>query len=326
MERLPQLFLSLSVVGADADGPPRPKKKLRLAPVALTPTDPYAEPARRVLARPAEGAPHQIWARPALPSEAEQNAQLQQPFATAPPTAAPSVDDLIRVAQSVGTTVLATEEQQNAFLDAALSPPARAYVTGIAARSAPDDLAATRVDFYMHPRWRAAFAPALQNVPSFRAYAQMNAAVQTRMQQIFEETPGLKQPATSLDHLLVVLPGAGAQLAHTDGDDDGADDAAMCTVALNLRQDTAAAGCTAFPDTTSVSGVGVAANMLQTGGAGTGGVLARLDRGIGPVHEVNNATGYVSAWSGEALHRGTGNASQVPRVFLYTEWAFKHNF
>ena len=322
MARLPQLFLPLRI-GADADGPPAKKKK-RATLVAGLPVDPYAEAARRVMTRPAEGAPHEIWARPANPVEANQNAQLQQSFATAPQTAVPSVDDLIQVAQSVGTTVLATEEQQGAFLDAALSPPARAYVSGIAARSAPDDLTATRVDFYLHPQWRAAFAPALQNVPSFQAYRQLNEAVQLRFDRIFAETPSLRDPATSLEHLLVVLPGAGAQVAHTDGDDDGAAASVMCTVALNLRQDTPAAGSTAFPVRTS--GTNTNPNILQTTGAGTGGVAAQLNQGIGPVHQVNNATGYVSAWSGEALHRGTGNASQAPRVFLYTEWGFKHNF
>ena len=320
MESLPALFLPLRI-GAP-DGQANKKQKTRLTPTP-TAANEYAEAARRVLL-PSEtmiaANRYEIWSRPALPAEAEANARLRRAFAApqgSQSAAAPTVDDLVRVAEEIGATALDEKAQrrlQETVLEKFL-PAERNYIAGVTLRGGGGRLA-SRIDFHLQPRWKGAFALGLEGVPSFDAYTKMNSAVKTQM-----ETAALKEkiqePVTSTERVMVVLPGATDQEKHTDGAD-----LPMCTLALNLRQTEPRSGCTEFP-VAQAAGAFPAPNVIVTTGLVD---ESALESGPASVHKVNDATGAVSAWSGKALHRGTANASKEARVFLYTEWALgDHN-
>lgn len=319
MDSLPALFLPLRIGANDGNGK---RQKTRLT-LDLTAPNEHAESARRVL-RPADKMiaenRYEVWSRPALPAEAEENARLRRAFA-APQgpqsAAAPTVDDLVRVAEELGATAL-DEKAQQRLQETALqkfSPAARDYVAGVTLRGGGGGLA-SRIDFHLEPQWKGAFALGLQSVPSFDAYTKMNRAVKTQMEAAALQEK-IQEPATSTERVMVVLPGAPDQEKHTDGAD-----LPMCTVALNLRQTEPRAGCTEFP-VAQAAGALPAPNILVTTGLVD---EPALESGPAPVHKVNDATGAVSAWSGKALHRGTANTSEEARVFLYTEWALgDHN-
>lgn len=317
-QQLPQLSLPLSATGADASGPPPKKEKRR---IQLQPAGPAAGPSGEdntdyasVMLR-LMPEPHAIWARPPRPEEHLANAQLQTAFGVRRGDA-PGADDLIRVAQEVGLKVL-SEEAKRAILAAMLPSATREYVLDFSART-PDGRG-TRVDFALAPKWMDAFRPHVQRVPSFQAYTKMNMAARARMGQINRQQSLNAADVTSVERVMVVLPGAIAQQPHVDNSD-----LPLCTVALNVRQAGSDAGCTEFPDTGGEAQAASPSSRIFL----TAGNEANPDaRFRGAVHRVNNATGYVSAWDGRALHRGTGNRAQEPRVFLYTEWSFddKHN-
>ena len=351
---LPALNLSLKRltlvavgVGADDPSPTQPtqpkkqKRRITLTPREATAAGPstgcsYADAARSVLscydANPDTFVRHHIWSRPVRDEEQGANQQLAIAFSTGIKDA-PSLDDLVKIAQTCFASVEAPIE---ILKRSDLSPAKRSYILDVVSRSGPGK-ANSRIDFAMDKRWRQAFeqdghtGKQLQNVPSFKAYVQMNEELYKRMEQInimykrMEQvniSGGADKEVSSVEHVMVALPGGTDQDLHTDGGDQP-----LCVVALNLRQPRDLGGHTEFPNVctsyqtmpTSVtdhSRLLVAFEGDSSGSSGPSGCLYR----------VNDTTGSVSAWSGKAPHRGTANGSCDARVFLYTEWALgEHN-
>ena len=302
---LPQLFLPLSV-GTLTATPPKKSRRL-VAEVVEDPNAKYTDAASRVLSEATAPAltRYDIWARPALSEEEDANMKLTAEFSKRKGDV-PGLDDLINVAKAFGS-VVAVDKESKQRATSTLPPKTSDYILDFAVRSDKDNHV-TRVDFEMKKKWRPDLTETMQEVLSFEAYKKMNLAVEKRMKQVTGEVP------TSVERVMVVLPRAKGQELHKDGGDE-----LMCTVALNLRQTNVSAGSTAFPAAPSPpptkNGDFLAAVKTING--------TNADENS---HFVNNSTGYVSAWSGSVLHRGTENESEEPRVFMYTEWALgQHN-